>query len=110
MSVVSTTSNEYYDTEYEYEYEIEQAGVIGEQTFHVANMRLHRQYNPTTFENDIAVIKLDRAATLTNSVGPICMPPRSETFTNRRAIAIGWGSIFFGGPISSTLQEVISLN
>ena len=92
------------------EYDFDQAGETGDQTFRVANMRLHRQYDTTTYENDIAVIKLDRAATLTNSVWPICMPPRSETFTNRRAFVIGWGTIYFGGPTSSTLQEVISLN
>ena len=94
----------------EYEYDFDQEDVIGNQTFRVANMRLHRQYNPTTLENDIAVIKLHRAATLTNSVWPICMPPRRETFTNRRAIVTGWGSISYGGPSSSTLQEVISLS
>jgi len=88
------------------EYDFDQAGETGDQTFRVANMRLHRQYDTTTYENDIAVIKLDRAATLTNSVWPICMPPRSETFTNRRAFVIGWGTIYFGGPTSSTLQEV----
>ena len=89
----------------EYEYE----GETGDQTFRLANMRVHRQYNTTTLENDIALIKLDRAATLTNLIRPICMPPRSETFTNRRAFAIGWGRIYFGGPTSSTLQEVNSL-
>ena len=92
------------------EYDFDQAGETGDQTFRVANMRLHRQYDTTTYENDIAVIKLDRAATLTNSVWPICMPPRRETFTNRRAFVIGWGTIYFGGPTSSTLQEVIVVN
>ena len=92
------------------QYDFNQAGETEDQTFRVANMRLHRQYDNTTLENDIAVIKLDRAATLTNSVRPICMPRRSETFTNQQAFAIGWGRTYFGGPTSSILLEVISLN
>ena len=70
------------------------------------------------------------------SVWPICLPPPTEDFTNRRAFVIGervrwkwetpiksklsemyktypssspnlgWGTIYFGGPVSPTLQEV----
>ena len=49
----------------------------------------HENYNDVTYEHDIAIIKLDRPATLSNSVWPICLPPAAERFTNRRAFVIG---------------------
>jgi len=88
------------------EYDFETEGETGDQTFTVQSMKNHEDYNDVTFENDIAIIKLDRPAILSNSVWPICLPPASERFTNRRAFVIGWGTIYFGGPVSSTLQEV----
>ena len=105
------------------EYDFETEGETGDQTFTVLSMKNHENYNDVTFENDIAIIKLDRPAILSNSVWPICLPPASERFTNRRAFVIGnldsiispitsllphtgWGTIYFGGPVSSTLQEV----
>jgi len=88
------------------EYDFEKEGETQDQTFTVQSMKNHENYNDVTYENDIAIMKLDRPAILSNSVWPICLPPASERFTNRRAFVIGWGTIYFGGPVSSTLQEV----
>jgi len=88
------------------EYDFDKEGETGDQTFSVQSMKNHENYNDVSYENDIAIIKLDRPATLSKSVWPICLPPASERFTNRRAFVIGWGTIYFGGPVSSTLQEV----
>jgi len=88
------------------EYDFEQEGETGDQTFTVLSMKNHENYNDVTYEHDIAIMKLDRPATLSKSVWPICLPPPTEQFTNRRAFVIGWGTIYFGGPVSSTLQEV----
>ena len=71
------------------EYDFETEGETGDQTFTVQSMKNHENYNDVTFENDIAIIKLDRPAILSNSVWPICLPPASERFTNRRAFVIG---------------------
>lgn len=88
------------------EYDFDETGETGDQTFSVAAMKMHENYNEATYENDIAMIRLDRPAVKSNSIWPICLPPRSEQFTNRRAFVIGWGTIYFGGPTSSILQEV----
>jgi len=88
------------------EYDFDAVGETKDQTFDVLWMKNHENYNDATYANDIAMIKLDGAATRSKSVWPICLPPPTETFTNRRAFVIGWGTIYFGGPTSSTLQEV----
>ena len=71
------------------EYDFEQSGETGDATFHVANMKMHENYNDVTYDNDIAIIKLDRPATFSKSIWPICLPPPQETFENRRAFVIG---------------------
>jgi len=88
------------------EYDFEEVGETLDQTFTLSSMKIHEQYNDVTFENDIAMLKLNGVATLSRSIWPICLPAPSETFTNRRAFVIGWGTIYFGGPTSNTLQEV----
>merc|ERR1712073_79083 len=69
-------------------------------------VKLGENYNSVTYENDIAIIRLDRPATFSNSIWPICLPDGNRDFTNTRAYVIGWGTIYFGGPTSATLQEV----
>merc|ERR1739838_584032 len=71
------------------EYDFEKEGETQDQTFTVQSMKNHENYNDVTYENDIAIIKLDRPAILSDSVWPICLPPASERFTNRRAFVIG---------------------
>lgn len=88
------------------EYDFDKEGETADQTFTLASMKIHENYDDVSFENDIAILKLNGVATRSNSVWPICLPPASEAFTNRRAFVIGWGTIYFGGPTSSTLQEV----
>ena len=88
------------------EYDFSQTGETGDETFSVAAMKLHENYDSVSYENDIAVIRLDRAATFSKSIWPICLPEPSNQFTNNRAFVIGWGTIYSAGPVSNTLQEV----
>ena len=70
-------------------------------------MKAHEAYDSKTFENDIAMLKLDRNAVFTPSVQPACLPPPGDVdYTNVRATVTGWGTIYFGGPTSNSLQEV----
>ena len=64
------------------EYDFNEAGETGDATFSVAAMKLHENYNEVTYENDIAIMRLDRPATFSNSIWPICLPDNSRDFTN----------------------------
>ena len=52
-------------------------------------MKNHEAYNDKTFENDIALIRLDRKVEFSKSVYPICLPPKGKKFTDTRAFVIG---------------------
>lgn len=88
------------------EYSFEHEGETADETFKVASMKIHKDWQDKTFENDIAILKLDGTATRSASVSPICLPSAHEQFTDKRARVIGWGATSFAGASSSVLQEV----
>ncbi len=45
-----------------------------EQVFKAARVIMHPHYNSRTFDNDIALIKLNRPARLQNGVATVCLP------------------------------------
>jgi hypothetical protein len=71
------------------EYNFNEAGETLDATYALASMKYHENYNTKTYENDIAILKVDRPVTFSKSVYPICLPPPGELFTNRRAFVIG---------------------
>lgn len=74
--------------------------------FRILEARPHIDFDPITYENDIAVIRLDRPTIFTSYIWPICIPPIQETWEGSTGIVMGWGSKFFGGPYSKILLEV----
>ncbi|XP_055325062.1 trypsin-1-like [Sitodiplosis mosellana] len=66
----------------------------------------HAGYSPTNFNNDIALLRLDREVKFTNVLKPVCMPSRGKSFSHLDGIATGWGATKEQGDISVNLQEV----
>ena len=77
-----------------------------EQTFDIAWIKSHEDYDSKTFENDIAILKLDRTVKFTDSIQPAILP-KSDYFhdSNFLAIAVGWGSLYWEGPTPEVLME-----
>ena len=50
----------------------------------------HENYDPTTYENDIAVIRLRTPIQYTIAVQPVCLPRREEV-EDMGSIISGWG-------------------
>jgi len=88
------------------EYSFKHEGETRDETFKVASKKVHKGWHEDTHEHDIAILKLDGAATRSASVSPICLPSASEQFTDKKAHVIGWGMTSFDGETSSILQEV----
>ena len=68
-------------------------------------MKNHEKYNDKTFENDIALIRLDRKVQFSKSVYPICLPPKGTDFTDTRAFVVG--KFYSGAKMISTLFRKI---
>ena len=53
---------------------------------------LHQKYDRKKKNNDIAILKLDKALTFNDNVKPACLPDSSVS-NNGVGIASGWGDI-----------------
>ncbi|XP_008559036.1 proclotting enzyme isoform X1 [Microplitis demolitor] len=74
--------------------------------FKVVDIKIHEHFNPSSYENDIALLKIHRPTIFNDYIWPICLPPQGMSFENKNAIVIGWGSQYYAGPQSSILMEV----
>lgn len=88
------------------EYNFEKENETRSRNFHVVEIRTHIDFDDTTYANDISILKLDKPVLFNSYIWPVCMPPIGITFEGYTGIVIGWGSQFFGGPVSNTLMEV----
>lgn len=66
----------------------------------------HEGYVLATYENDIAIVKMDKPTTFNTYVWPICLPPVGESFENEIALVAGWGQQYYAGPTSEVLLQV----
>ncbi|XP_076153761.1 serine protease 33-like isoform X3 [Alosa pseudoharengus] len=69
----------------------------------------HPNYNPSTSDNDAALLQLSSSVTFTNYIRPVCLAAASSTFNRGTdSWVTGWGTIRSGVPLPSpqTLQEV----
>ncbi|KAK5647141.1 hypothetical protein RI129_002033 [Pyrocoelia pectoralis] len=72
----------------------------------VKRVIVHRNYDPVTFENDLALLELEHPVLFDEHIVPICLPRDGEDFTGRMATVTGWGRLKYGGGVPSILQEV----
>ncbi|KAM9772854.1 chymotrypsin-like protease CTRL-1 [Syngnathus typhle] len=69
---------------------------------------VHPDYDNTTFQNDIALMRLSSPITYTNYIRPICMASNSSQFNNgTRCWGTGWGKLGANETtVAERLQEV----
>ncbi|CAF0965524.1 unnamed protein product [Rotaria magnacalcarata] len=68
--------------------------VTYENLFSIRKATLHNDFNPNTYKNDIALIRLDRSVTQSDTIQMLCLP-RFTSYAypqvNTTVMAIGWG-------------------
>ncbi|KZC11080.1 Proclotting enzyme [Dufourea novaeangliae] len=74
--------------------------------FAVTDIRVHRDFDQTTYENDVAILRMHRPTVFNEYIWPVCLPPIDQTFENKNAIVTGWGTRYYGGPVSTVLMKV----
>lgn len=58
----------------------------------------HSEYNPLSYNNDIALMELDANVTLNQNIWPICLPSPTYDFpAGQDAWITGWGATREGG-------------
>ncbi|XP_055928481.1 proclotting enzyme-like [Argiope bruennichi] len=76
--------------------------------FAVVSVIKFEGFDLRTFQNDIAILVLNTTIQFGKNIAPICLPfdVFKGDLSNRNAFTAGWGTISYGGPASSKLQEV----
>uniref|UniRef100_A0A672ZZ38 Suppression of tumorigenicity 14b n=1 Tax=Sphaeramia orbicularis TaxID=375764 RepID=A0A672ZZ38_9TELE len=66
----------------------------------------HQNYNPVSYDNDVALLELDGDVVLNQYIWPICLPSASFHIpAGQRAWITGWGATREGGVGTSVLQK-----
>lgn len=66
----------------------------GVQKRNVSKVIRHPDFIIETFNNDVALLKLDKPVQFTQTVSPICLPQSSVMdYAGRTAVATGWGRL-----------------
>ncbi|XP_019963786.2 suppressor of tumorigenicity 14 protein homolog [Paralichthys olivaceus] len=66
----------------------------------------HQDYNSMTYNNDIALMELDKNVTLNQNIWPICLPSPTYDFPEGQVAWItGWGATREGGSVAMILQK-----
>jgi len=71
----------------------------------VSRVVRHPGYNPRTFVNDIAMLKLSRPVQYTQYIRPVCLPTGNPQ-VGSNCVLTGWGKIRHPGQMYHLLQQV----
>ncbi|GLV43287.1 uncharacterized protein CBL_14035 [Carabus blaptoides fortunei] len=91
------------------EYDFSQRYETRAADFLVSELIQHSDFDRTTYDNDIAIIKLNRRTTFNSYIWPICLPPPDLDFVNVSATVTGWGRQGYGTVNTSNVLMEVSL-
>lgn len=76
----------------------------------ISEIYIHEGFNPNSYVNDIAVVRVDRRFYFNAFTSLACLPEEDLNVTpDSKCYAIGWGQLHEASGISAeTLQEVSS--
>ena len=77
-----------------------------EQESPILDLMIHPDYDPKSYDNDFAIVKLAAPIQFTEYVGTICLPSVERNFDNVTAKVSGWGHMYDGVLLSDVLQQV----
>ncbi len=69
----------------------------------------HERFISSTFENDIAIIRLDRPVPMTDETAPICLPS-GNILPGRQVSVAGWGTVAETARVHSNVLRQANVN
>lgn len=79
------------------EYDLaEEEEPYGYQERRVQIVASHPQFDPRTFEYDLALLRFYEPVIFQPNIIPVCVPENDENFIGRTAFVTGWGRLYEG--------------
>jgi len=80
----------------------------GEVVSAISAIYVHPNYDQISTSYDVALLKLSKPISYSDSISPICLPRQNEPLPKpgTTVVVTGWGLLKTGGSESATLQEV----
>ncbi|KAH9633165.1 hypothetical protein HF086_013788 [Spodoptera exigua] len=74
----------------------------------IAGAVIHPLYTPVVYDYDCAIVRTVQTIEFSQLVMPVCLPFKfsNNDFAGARVTAIGWGTLFIGGPKPKALMKV----
>lgn len=67
----------------------------------------HPGFDPVTYDNDLALLRLNESVEWSENIRPICLPESvEETYQGETGWVTGWGMLFAGGPFPPVMKEI----
>lgn len=67
---------------------------------------IHPQFDPTTYENDLALLRFYEPVRLRANIVPVCLPHPTEEIEGRTGIVTGWGRLSEGKCIKKLIIKL----
>lgn len=78
----------------------------GYKDLRVVRIIKHKNFEPSTLKNDIAILTLEYPVQIGYKISPICLPTFDDDFTGQTVTVAGWGALQEGGSQPAKLREV----
>ena len=66
---------------------------------------IREDFDEETYNNDIAVVSMDRRVQFTAFIRPLCLPEINEDYAGSVGTIVGWGRLSHNGRLPDSLQE-----
>ena len=66
----------------------------------------HPQFNPVTYEYDLALLRFDEKLRFRKHILPVCLPEGNSSYANKWATVTGWGRLYEDGPLPDIIRHV----
>ena len=66
----------------------------------------HKDFDPKTLVNDIAILTLETPARISNTIKPVCLPSFHDNYEGQLVTVAGWGALSESGGQPNVLHEV----
>jgi len=73
----------------------------------IAKVFIRDDFVKRTFNNDIALIKLNREIEFNDFIRPVCLPTLDRSYNGHNTTVVGWGKQTEGGNPADVLMEVL---